>query len=497
MKPFTNLLLIVFLLTLIWGCNEDFTVEPQRYGAVSGQVIDKKTGRFVSKAVVRLSPSGRITKTDTTGHFRMDTIAVGKYTLQATKEGYQDRSETVDLTQSMTATTVIYLAYNDRAPTEPMLVRPASEAKAVPTTTTLMWKSTDPDNDPLTYDITLIREGSTDAPQVFSGIKADSLVVKGLLYGTTYTWQVKVSDGSNNVNGKTWRFRTMEFPDFAYVYAKKINSRYQIFTSNGTSEEIQLTTEGSNWRPVVSPDRKRIAFISNAQTDLHIYLMNRDGSELHRLTSTPVAGIMPLDLSFCWSPDGTQLLYPSNNRLYAIGTDGNGLRLVSELATGYFFAGCDWTSQGNRIAARLTSYSVYDNRIVLMSPSGKDTTTVYRRKSNRMSNPVFSVDGTRLLFATDYGSLQDWQGRQLDSQLLLYDIARKTTTNLSAGTSTATGYKEAGTNDLEPRFSPNGARIIFTNADNTGTGAVQLMTMDADGKNRKLLIAKAEMPFWK
>ncbi|GAA4462126.1 hypothetical protein GCM10023189_38460 [Nibrella saemangeumensis] len=497
MKPVASFLLTTLLLTLIWGCNEDFTVEPVGHGMVTGQVIDKKTGRPVSKAVVRLSPLGRIARTDTTGHFRMDTIAAGKYTVQATKEGYQDRSETVEIIKRMAATTLLYLSYNDRPPTEPTAMNPTGEASTAPTTVTLKWQSTDPDKDPLSYDITLIREGSPDAPQVFTAVKADSLVVKGLRYGSTYTWQVKVSDGSNEVYSKIWRFCTMAFPDLAYVYAKKVNDRYQIFTANDTGVEIQLTHKGSNWRPVASPDRKRIAFISNSQTDLHIFLMNRDGSDLHRVTSTPIAGLMPLDLSFCWSPDGTQLLYPSNNRLFAVNTDGNGLRQVAELSTGAFFAGCDWTSQGNRIAARLTGYSVYNSRIMLMSPGGNDTTTVFVRNSNRISNPVFSVDGTKLLFATDFAALQDWQGRQLDSQILLYDIAKKTTTNLSASKTSSTSYKEEGTNDLDPRFSPNGAKIIFTNADNHDANKCAIMTMDADGKNRKALVQQAEMPCWK
>ena len=34
--------------------------------------------------------------------------------------------------------------------------------------------------------------------------------------------------------------------------------------------------------------------------------------------------------------------------------------------------------------------------------------------------------------------------------------------------------KAAGTNDLDPRFSPTGANLIFTNTDNTGTDAINL-----------------------
>ncbi len=57
--------------------------------------------------------------------------------------------------------------------------------------------------------------------------------------------------------------------------------------------------------------------------------------------------------------------------------------------------------------------------------------------------------------------------------------------------------KPAGTNDLEPRYSPTGANLVFTNTDNTGTGQRNVYTANADGRNRKVLIQQAEMPYWR
>ena len=69
----------------------------------------------------------------------------------------------------------------------------------------------------------------------------------------------------------------------------------------------------------------------------------------------------------------------------------------------------------------------------------------------------------------------------------------------ATGTGTGT-VKQAGTNDLEPRLSPNGAKIIFTNVSNTGTGECIIMTADFDGQtsqNRTVLIKGGEMPYWR
>ena len=245
--------------------------------------------------------------------------------------------------------------------------------------------------------------------QTLTGLTADSLVLKDLAYGTTYYWQVTVSDGVNTVTGKTWSFRTVPFPNVAYTFARRMGSRYQIFVSTDGTTAIQLTQSGNNWRPVVSPNRQQIAFISNAETDLHLFVMNYDGSNLHRATTVPVAGLMPTDLSFCWSPDGTQLLYPGTNKLYVVNADGsgNGLRVVAQAPYGRSFAGCDWTGQGDRIIARTTGASIYDNRFIVMSPQGKDTTTVLNKPASRVGNPVFSITGKEALYTSDKDSLSE------------------------------------------------------------------------------------------
>ena len=56
--------------------------------------------------------------------------------------------------------------------------------------------------------------------------------------------------------------------------------------------------------------------------------------------------------------------------------------------------------------------------------------------------------------------------------------------------------KTPSTNDLDPHFSPNGSRVIFTNTDNTGTGPRNILTIDATGGNRTQALTQAEMVYW-
>jgi Tol biopolymer transport system component len=429
---------------------------------------------------------------------------VGNYTVQASKAGYGTQVATV--AASVGTSPIVTLLLTDdktqnRPPTMPTLIAPALNSTAQSTTLTLKWQSTDPNRDTLTYNVLLYKSGAATPTASYTGLAADSLIVSGLDYNTTYLWQVIVSDKINTVNGPIWSFQTRTYPEYSYVFARRMNGRFQIFGATADGVVNQLTREGSNWRPIVSPNRQKIAFISNTDTELQLYLMNLDGSGRQQVTSVPIAGLSAADLSFCWSPDGTQLLYPSNDRLYVVRTDGTGLRAVAQASSGRVWAGCDWTPQGNRIAARSTGTGLYDNELSVFSPDGSDNRVVYTRRRARVGNPVFSVNGRQLVFSADSTDFQNEQGRQLDARLYRLDLSSAAITDLSRSQTSSSGSgqanKPAGTNDLEPQFSPNGAYIIFTNTDNTGIGQRSVYVADADGRNRRLVLQQAEMAYWR
>jgi TolB protein len=107
-----------------------------------------------------------------------------------------------------------------------------------------------------------------------------------------------------------------------------------IFVSNIYSglAPLDLTKSiGNNWTPVFSPDGTRIAFSSNRDGNPEIYVMNRDGSNVRRLTTHPQNDITPT-----WSPSGTQIAFTSNRggdaEIYIMGADGIG---IQKLTSGY------------------------------------------------------------------------------------------------------------------------------------------------------------------
>jgi TolB protein len=101
----------------------------------------------------------------------------------------------------------------------------------------------------------------------------------------------------------------------------------QIFVSHIFQALLDELTKGDkvgeNWLPAWSPDGTRLCFTSTRDGNSEIYVMNRDGSNVRRLTRQ--AGI---DISPTWSPTGTQIAFVSDRggdpHIYIMDADGGG-----------------------------------------------------------------------------------------------------------------------------------------------------------------------------
>lgn len=513
-------LLFCAIAVSVFSCNEKLQISPVKYAALRGRVLYNADQQPVQKATVTLSPNNRVVSTDAAGVFQFDSIALGSYLVQAEKSGYVTQVATVSAitTDKLPVITLLLTKEQEpvvpptpvktnNPPTIPTLFYPVSNGTVLPGSVTLRWKAADPENNSLTYDVTVFKTVESAPVFSYTGLTADTLTLPNLDYSTTYFWKVVAKDSANKVSSPIWSFRTSAFPNYGYLFVRPVNGQFQIFGANATGEAVQLTRNGSNWRPIVSPDRQQIAFISTQNASLHLFLMNTDGSNIRQVTSSvPVASLYQSDLSFCWSPDGTQLLYPNNNRLFVINTNGTGLRVVLLAPESRVYTGCDWTAQGDLVVTRTVGNTVYDNELTTQRIDGSNYRSVYLRRNKRMGNPAFSVTGRQLIFSADSSGFTNVQGRQLDARLYLLDLTTNGLTDLSVFTGNQSGVnlnnKPAGTNDIDPLFSPNGAQIIFTNADNSDAGtpavySINLSSTILDNRSRKQLFSAAEMPFWR
>ena len=100
----------------------------------------------------------------------------------------------------------------NQPPNTPSSPLPSNSATNITTTTDLNWSATDPDSDPLTYEV---RFGSANPPpQVVTNQSASFYNPPGdLASSTTYYWQIIASDGKGGVTpGPVWSFTTEAAP---------------------------------------------------------------------------------------------------------------------------------------------------------------------------------------------------------------------------------------------------------------------------------------------
>lgn len=141
------------------------------------------------------------------------------------------------------------------------------------------------------------------------------------------------ADGSNQTQIKSLRGSNPYFtPDgrriiFSWEFEDK-SSAISIVDLDGRNITRLTHNNGKEWHPEVSPDGKRIAFMSDRNGNFEVYVMDIDGSNQKRLTHSTIDNWYP-----SWSPDSTQIIFSNatgkdkkNRTIYVMNDDGTGVR---------------------------------------------------------------------------------------------------------------------------------------------------------------------------
>lgn len=491
-----NRVLIFIMVLGFLACQEE-TIHPDVFGSLYGEVLTESENLAIEGATISTNPPTSIVVSDSLGRFALENIKTGTYSIRAEKDDFAPQIASISIFEDQTSTIEIKMSPDTETnlpPNSPILISPEESSINQSVNVTLSWEASDPDeSDELRFEVLLFNPTLGFNTTVAKDLLETELELTDLNYGTTYFWQVIVSDGTANpVNGEVWSFSTEPFPDHRFLFVKEQNGKYDIFSAQVAFDEFQLTSNaGSNWRPIMSPDRNKIAYISNIGIEAQLFVMNRDGSNVQQVTnSIPISGFNPFELDFCWSPNSEQLLYMSLNKLYRINIDGSGLSLIAEAPLNETFTECDWTQVGNKIIARTTGLNPYNSKIYLYQANGEFIEEVMTDLPGSFGGGNFSIDGQYMLFTHDVSEFESPDGRQLDSRIFLMKLADHTVKDLSE-------YKPAGTNDLDPRFSPDGSKVIFTNTNNDGISPKDVWAMNLGGEGRTLFFEDAEMPEWR
>jgi len=258
--------------------------------------------------------------------------------------------------------------------------------------------------------------------------------------------------------------RDYKYDDLRIVFARYSSmSVANLYIMSSDGSHVKQLTEG-NWidaRCSWSPDCKKIAFSSNRDGNFKIYVINEDGTNLVRLTNTPLAYN---DYFPTWSPDSKKILFysdiTSNHQIYIMNADGTDLTNLS--SNSYADICPSMSPDGSQIVF------VRSGDIYIMNADGTGTRTNITNSAANDATPTWSPDGSKILYESFSGTTYDlWTINPDSPATSKVNITNTTTISEARGS-----------------WSPDGSEIIFAQ----GTTPKNIGKMNADGTEYSTLL---------
>jgi len=496
-KVIIGLLLVSFLIS----CSET-TVDLVQYGTITGRVVKAKTFEPIENAKVTINSSNNTVFSDSDGYFVMTDVEIGEYSVSAKKDDFLTNFQPATVAVDKEVNVIFEMEDDtalNRPPTTPEIITPVDGSEDQEISLELVWSSSDPDEDSITYQLEIKNDYDSNILNVTSLIDT-TYVVSNLKYGVKYFWQVIATDSINeDVLSKVNTFKTKVDPQNRYFYVQKgTNNNNKIYSANYNISDsepeniVELTTDDLNcWRPRKNTTSNLIAFLRTFNNETHLFYMNPDGSNVTQITSSvSVEGFNLNEVDYSWASNGSSLIYSHYDKLYLINKDGSGLQQIFQTADGSYITECDWSNDGSVIALKTNDITGYNVALYTIDINGTVLTNILSGVTGAAGGLNLSIDNKLLLYTYDISGYENADNRQLDSHVFVYNFNTGLSTDISSN-------KNSGTNDLDPRFSPNEAQVIFVNTSNDGISSKSIYAMDtSDGSNRIELFTNATMPDW-
>ncbi|MDR6300600.1 carboxypeptidase regulatory-like domain-containing protein [Mesonia maritima] len=496
MKNKIYLSLFISFLTLSFiACQED-TLEDSSVGTITGKVVLEGSNEPVENAKISTNPATSTVFTNAKGEFSLEEVPVEEYSVQAQKDGLLAEFEGATVTANNTVNLIFEMqpeSVLNKAPKAPQPISPADNATDLDNTIEFVWNSSDTDKDEIIYTLELRNEIDDDV-LVYQNITDTTYTVNNLGYNRKYFWQVSASDGkAEEVRSEVFSFRTLEVPQARKLVTRTVNGNSIIYSVDDEGNTFQLTESSTNsFRPRKNIETNKIAFLRTVGGQTHIFTMNSDGSNIIQVTSNvPVAGFNLDKVDFSWADNGNSIVYPNFTKLYKINASGGGTTQLYQTSDGSFITECNVSEDDAKIALITNNVNGYNAKIFVINQNGAIINTVIQNQPGAVGGLEFSTDGDELLYTRDLSGFENPNYRQLNSHMFIYNFTSQTATDISQN-------KPAGTNDLDPRFSPTGAEVIFVNTNNDALSEKRVFVSNVinTSESRELLISNASMPDW-
>jgi len=148
-----------------------------------------------------------------------------------------------------------------------------------------------------------------------------------------------------------------------------------------------------NYHVQPSPDGRQIAFDSDRDGERGVYIADRDGTNVHRVSGDGYAAVPK------WAPDGKRLTFvradPSDPKvwnLWLLVLESHDMRPLTDYRSGQVWS-ASWFPDGRRIC-----YAHEDRVIMFDLASGQSRAFATPVEGRTVRTPVVSPDGSKVIF---------------------------------------------------------------------------------------------------
>ena len=309
----------------------------------------------------------------------------------------------------------------------------------------------------------IVDENPEDNPVTSTGIADLDSIVQATLSGK----QIKITSGDSvapysvAINTRTATGIQNQFvlnskivPD-QIVFSDDPNGNEDIYLADLVNNQLvnikRLTTDpGQDLETSWSPDGMHIAWATNRNGLLSLYVMNPDGTNAQRVTPS-----INSDLFYpSWSPNGKELSLIFIDRdlgttgISKIGVDGTGLTKITEYpGAGYMPWGNNWDKCNGKIFYSSVPSNSTNADIFAADSIGSQITNITNTPNYTEIPSSISPDCTRLLYITT----------QFGGQYSGYEVMSMAVDGTDIQRITNTYSME-----VDPIYSANGKKIIYS-----------------------------------